>query len=209
MTAYGVKKHQVSGPPILDSERFDITAKIPEGASKEDVAIMLQNLLADRFKLTLHHEKKENADVRPGGRQGTAEACRVGRRRPASGDAPPSPPPSGEFPFKFTMGKDGMPVLPVGRGGGSNMMIINGNARLTAKKRNDGQLAANRLSGQLAKPVNNSTGLNAKYDFVVSWSTEGLLQQWPRRHAGNDPARNAGRIGHRRRRRRRRASEDG
>ncbi len=59
MTAYGVKTYQISGPAWLDTERFDIVAKVPQGATKDDVKLMLQNLLADRFKLTLHREKKD------------------------------------------------------------------------------------------------------------------------------------------------------
>jgi uncharacterized protein (TIGR03435 family) len=56
--AYKVKEHQVTGPAWLNSERFDITAKIPAGAGKDDVPGMLQALLADRFKLKLHTESK-------------------------------------------------------------------------------------------------------------------------------------------------------
>src|SRR6202050_2161745 len=59
VTAYGVKTYQVSGPSWMDTERFDIVAKVPPGATKDDVKLMLQNLLAERFKLTLHREKKE------------------------------------------------------------------------------------------------------------------------------------------------------
>jgi len=59
LTAYGVKPYQLSGPSWMETERFDIVAKIPEGASKDDTRLMLQNLLAERFKLTLHRDKKE------------------------------------------------------------------------------------------------------------------------------------------------------
>ena len=43
----------------MDSQRFDVVAKVPGGATKEDARIMLQNLLADRFKLKLHKGSKE------------------------------------------------------------------------------------------------------------------------------------------------------
>src|SRR5690349_9630749 len=49
--AYNVKGYQINGPKWLDSERFDIVAKVPHGASKEDFRVMLQNLLAERFKM--------------------------------------------------------------------------------------------------------------------------------------------------------------
>ncbi len=59
LAAYRVKAYQLSGPSWMETERFDIVAKIPEGASKDDVRLMLQNLLAERFKLTLHRDRKE------------------------------------------------------------------------------------------------------------------------------------------------------
>jgi len=58
-SAYGVKDYQISGPSWLDSERFEIIAKLPPGTSKEQIPVMLQRLLADRFKLKLHREEKE------------------------------------------------------------------------------------------------------------------------------------------------------
>ena len=55
--AYSIKSYQVFGPDWLESERFDVTAKLPEGATQADVPKMLQALLAERFKLTVHHER--------------------------------------------------------------------------------------------------------------------------------------------------------
>src|SRR5580658_1670459 len=43
--AYGVQRYQVIGPEWLDSERFDITATIRPGATKEEVNAMLRKLL--------------------------------------------------------------------------------------------------------------------------------------------------------------------
>ncbi len=56
--AYQIKSYQVTGPDWLDSERFDVVAKLPDGAKPEDVPKMLQTLLAERFKLTVHREQK-------------------------------------------------------------------------------------------------------------------------------------------------------
>jgi uncharacterized protein (TIGR03435 family) len=56
--AYEVKPHQISGPDWLDTARFDIVATIPAGAPREQIPMMLQTLLADRFKLIVHREKK-------------------------------------------------------------------------------------------------------------------------------------------------------
>jgi uncharacterized protein (TIGR03435 family) len=57
--AYRVKEYQVEGPDWIASERFNIAAKLPAGATREQVNDMLQNLLVDRFKLTFHRVKKE------------------------------------------------------------------------------------------------------------------------------------------------------
>ncbi len=56
--AYGVQDYQVEGPDWLRSERFDVAATFPEASSK-DFQAMMQNMLADRFKLTVHREQKD------------------------------------------------------------------------------------------------------------------------------------------------------
>jgi len=53
--AYSVKSYQIKGPPWLDTERYDVIAKIPKGAS-DQLPAMVQSLLADRFKLALHKD---------------------------------------------------------------------------------------------------------------------------------------------------------
>ena len=61
-TAYSVKPFQITGPDWLNdiNQRFDIVAKMPEGATVAQAPEMLQALLAERFKLTLHRETKEH-----------------------------------------------------------------------------------------------------------------------------------------------------
>ena len=58
--AYKLSLIQVKAPDWMDSARFDIAAKIPDGVvAKEQVPAMLQRLLAERFKLKVHRETKE------------------------------------------------------------------------------------------------------------------------------------------------------
>jgi uncharacterized protein (TIGR03435 family) len=60
--AYNVSEDRdnaISAPDWLNFERYDIAAKYPAGTSLDQVRLMLQNLLADRFKLKLHRESKE------------------------------------------------------------------------------------------------------------------------------------------------------
>ncbi|HWC95916.1 MAG TPA: TIGR03435 family protein [Candidatus Sulfopaludibacter sp.] len=57
--AYSVQDYQISGPDWLDSERYEITAKFPVKYGVDQIVQMLQNLLAERFKLTIRREKKD------------------------------------------------------------------------------------------------------------------------------------------------------
>ena len=64
--AYGIKDHDVFGPAWIESERFEIIAKIspevaklPEEQRWKQILTMTQALLADRFKLEVHRETRE------------------------------------------------------------------------------------------------------------------------------------------------------
>ena len=58
--AYDVRDFQVSGGPgWIESEEYDIVAKPQGEATTERILAMARGLLAERFKLTLHHESKE------------------------------------------------------------------------------------------------------------------------------------------------------
>src|SRR5262245_24439362 len=57
--AYSVKRPQITGPSWLETDRFNITAKIPDGVANDQVPAMLQALLVERFKLTVRREKKD------------------------------------------------------------------------------------------------------------------------------------------------------
>jgi uncharacterized protein (TIGR03435 family) len=69
--AYLIKNFQISGPDWLDTDRFDIVAKLPDGATRDQLPAMLQNLLKERFHLTLHQDKRTmNAFVLEPGKDG-------------------------------------------------------------------------------------------------------------------------------------------
>ncbi|HEX3746800.1 MAG TPA: TIGR03435 family protein [Bryobacteraceae bacterium] len=48
----------LGGPSWLEMDRYDISAKVPPESSPDALKTMLQNLLADRFKLVVHKETK-------------------------------------------------------------------------------------------------------------------------------------------------------
>jgi len=65
--AFGIPPFRIVGPAWMgdaesdwsDGPKFDISAKLPEGSSREQVPAMLRDLLATRFKLTTHREYRE------------------------------------------------------------------------------------------------------------------------------------------------------
>ena len=61
LITYRIKPYQLSGPDWMNSQRFDILAKMPEGVSKDKIPEMLQALLAERFKLSIHRDRKEQS----------------------------------------------------------------------------------------------------------------------------------------------------
>ena len=82
--AYEVQADRViGGPAWLDTDRFDIAAKAPQGTTQANLNLMLRALLADRFKLTIHKDTKPLS----------AYALSVGKGKPklreASGSGPP------------------------------------------------------------------------------------------------------------------------
>jgi uncharacterized protein (TIGR03435 family) len=58
--AYDLKDYQIAGPEwIQQDERYDITANAPGPATDDQMRPMLQALLADRFQMKSHIEKRE------------------------------------------------------------------------------------------------------------------------------------------------------
>jgi uncharacterized protein (TIGR03435 family) len=161
-TAYDVKAYQVAGPSWLDTERYDIAAKIPEGATKEQVNRMLQNLLADRFKLTLHHVTKEfRLYELVVGKNGPKMKASVEdpsvTANTANGRGSPIP-----------IGKDGFPAMPPGRRGMIQMQMP-GRRRIAGSVQSMKDLA-DWLGNQVGAPVVDKTALSGTYDFTLDFA---------------------------------------
>jgi uncharacterized protein (TIGR03435 family) len=167
-TAYDVKRTQVVGPDWLDSQRFDITATMAPGTTKEQFHLMLQKLLADRFGLTLHREKKEMpAFVLTVSKKGLKMKESAPDPVVKEGDPKPedAPPPDKT---QMRMGKDGFPQMPAARRGQPMMMISPGRAKIKAEAMTMDQLTA-QLERMLNRPVVDQTGLKGKYDIELTF----------------------------------------
>jgi uncharacterized protein (TIGR03435 family) len=139
--AFKIKEHQVSGPGWLSSQRFNITAKLPAGATREQVPEMLQTLLKDRFKLAYHKESK----VMP------AYALVAAKGGPKLHEA------------------EGVEVKAGGMPGGGMRMMMGPRGRHMSGKISIQQLADS-LGNWLDRPVINETGITGVFDIDLEWS---------------------------------------
>jgi uncharacterized protein (TIGR03435 family) len=57
--AYKVTDAQVTGPEMIDTQRFDIIAKSTGPAGEDALRLMTQAMLKERFKLEFHRQNKE------------------------------------------------------------------------------------------------------------------------------------------------------
>lgn len=165
--AYDVKSYQINGSGLLDTERFNITATVPAGSTKAQVRVMLQNLLADRFKVTLHREQKDlQAYSLVAGKGGP-------RMKPSAPEDPNAPTPEMEAPppGRMPMGRDGFPQAPAGAGRGMRMMMMPGRMKLSANAMPVSELAQT-LERQLDRAVVDNTELKGKYDFELTFEPE-------------------------------------
>jgi uncharacterized protein (TIGR03435 family) len=174
MMAYGLKNYQISGPGWMESERYEVVAKIPAGASKADVAMMLQAMLADRFGLVAHLETKELpifALVVTKGGPKFKQSGAVGSD--TSGVAP-----------KLVKGTDGFPALAPGSELSRSYQVVVGGSdgimyKVWGRHETMPQLAE-RLSSQLNRAVVDATELKGQYDFALTWTMESFGGAIPR-----------------------------
>lgn len=156
--AYNVKGFQISGPASLDDGRFDLTAKVPDGTSKEDCQKMLQDLIAERFKMTVHHEHKDLPSLALVVAKGGVKMQKY--EEPKNADDAPKPAPGAAF-----NPRGPMPA------GAMRMMMQPGKMHLTANGIGMTQLV-DMLSNQLGQPVVDETGLKDKYNVDLEFAPD-------------------------------------
>lgn len=159
--AYQVKLYQVSGPDWIGSERFDIAATLPDGVVPSDVSVMLQALLADRFQLTFHREKKDFTVY-------TLEVDKGGLKIPESPLAPELENVDAKAPQSFTGGGSNQGVS-INLGRGTSLTFANGKFEA---KRLDMPTLAGTLERFLDRPVVDTTDLKGKYDISFDVTQE-------------------------------------
>lgn len=151
--AYDIKDFQISGGPgWIDSEKYDIDAKMDEATIEaikkmpreqavEQRRLMLQSLLADRFKLKVTHSSKELPIY-------ALVVAKNGPKLTQSADSPPGATPRNQM--RFTPGEltgTGVPI----------------------------SLLVNQLAREVGRQVVDKTGLQGNYDFTLQFTSERRL----------------------------------
>jgi uncharacterized protein (TIGR03435 family) len=179
----------IGGPTWIDADRYDIqaTADCSGGAlSREQVQLMVQSLLEDRFQLKAHMETRElpiynlvvakdgpklkaSADqTPPGNGQGPPQPCSP---VPAGALAPPPPPP----PPLPGPGQRGGPLDP-------NFVMPRGSMFMMGSPTGTTLRAAGvpltnlvlMLQQQIGRPIVDKTDLKGLFDFTLQFGREGL-----------------------------------
>lgn len=147
--AYDLNPEMISGgPEWIESDRYDILA-VPPGEKQPSVAqqmVMLQELLADRMKLSFHREPKTMPIY-------ALTVAKTGSKLKAS-TAPPD-----DQPNVIST------VYPAASGGIDHVLMPAHNATMTL-------FASVLQRGILDRPVVDNTGLTGRYDFDLEWAPD-------------------------------------
>jgi uncharacterized protein (TIGR03435 family) len=151
--AYGLDADKVvGGPSWVELDRFDVLAKAPANTTPETAKLMLQTLLADRFKLVVRQESKPMP----------AFVLSLGKGKPklkeADGSGEPgcrpqpqtAPPAQGEIPqIHYSCRNVTMDTFVT--------------------------LVHNYANGYMTRPGINATELSGSWDFDMTWTGRGNL----------------------------------
>jgi uncharacterized protein (TIGR03435 family) len=163
LLAYGIENYQIfGGPSWIASDHYDIQAKAEGNASIQQMeGPMLQALLEDRFKLTLHGEMKQVPvyELSTVNGKGKLKPSEEGSCVPYDVDAPPPAAPARGQPWPTFCGYP--------RTG------IDGHRRtLDGKGMSIADLARSLARSELRRPVIDKTGLTGMFDLHLEWTTD-------------------------------------
>jgi uncharacterized protein (TIGR03435 family) len=152
-TAYSISDRDLifGGPAWLERNRFDIAAKAPQDTSNADVRLMLQGLLAERFKLVVHRDTRPtNGYVLVVGKDKHKMKEATGPGAGCQGNPPPQPP----------------PPIPMNTGTCKGVSMDQ-----------FAQLLRQIAGGYVNAPVQNQTGLSGYWDFDIAFTPFQVLQR--------------------------------
>lgn len=169
--AYDKQPYQVTAPEWMSEARFDFQVKVRPGATPEQVLVMWQSLLRDRFGMLVRHESRQFPIRELTVAKGGAKL----KQTKLPSNAEPSSPVDG-FPKTDA---DGFPQM---SGTGASTLITMDHeiptSRTVAKRFGMAEFAK-RLSMLLREPVVDKTGLTGRYDFNLEYTPDPAMMPPP------------------------------
>jgi uncharacterized protein (TIGR03435 family) len=151
-------------PKWAETDRYTVEARAATAnPTKDEMRLMVQSLLADRFQLATHFDAREV----PVFELKLAKTGQLGPRLISHADGPPCDKPG-------TSPGDGLPGFPgdchllsaIDKPG--TMLILVGSRDVTT----DVLTGALSISARLGRPVIDKTGLRGRFDFTLEWERE-------------------------------------
>jgi uncharacterized protein (TIGR03435 family) len=153
--AYHVRPYQISGPEWLDTERYDIEAKLPPGTDGDLLRAMLQKLLTERFQISLHRDMKELPVYR-------LTVAKNGPKLKAAEKTPENMDPAAA---RAALQARTAALMAAAKNDGTPWQSMwMGSATVAEFARN--------LESRLDRPVKDLTGLDGSYSFSLRWAPD-------------------------------------
>jgi uncharacterized protein (TIGR03435 family) len=153
--AYKIKATLITGPDWTATERFDISATLPAGGTRAQLPEMMQALLAERFQVKVHKDKKDFP----------VYALLVGKSALKLKESPPNPDTDKDEPGSAAG------VVTTATGNGVTVNYGHGISYTFANNRFDAHkltmlIFAGNLERFADRQIVDLTGLTASYDFA-------------------------------------------
>lgn len=183
--AYKIKTYQLTSPDWMNgmsAQRWDIMAKMPPGANKDQVPEMIQALLAERFKLEFHKESKEHSVYAlVVAKTGLKMVEAPPDKEPAKAEPPvpgedPKPPAGNSTPqIKMTGSGENRTITMGDSGAGAMKMNVGPNGMHMVFEKMPMEGLVEMLSRMADRPVVDQTELKGKYKVALDLSMADMM----------------------------------
>jgi len=167
--AFQLHGYEFPSADSLDRRKYEISAKVPPGTTKEQFHRMLQMLLIERFKLRYHYEKREmqvyDVVVAKGGLKMTLSPS---PQPPARIDQDRREEPPRRRAGDLGLDAEGYPIVPPLGRESQSIRSANGRERWASTDTEIKEIVSF-VAVEMGGPATDSTGLKGKYDFTLSW----------------------------------------
>jgi bla regulator protein blaR1 len=158
-------------PKWFNTDFFEIDARAKGNASKDQMRLMMQSLLADRFKLAVHFETREVPAlaltlVKPG---------KTGPKLRPHAEGPPCPDYTPRDPGSRPPLPQAGEIFPAECNTAPSWFKPDGSALLGSRNTTmillaDTVQSYGSMSGEVDRPVVDRTGLSGTFDYVIEWT---------------------------------------